>query len=708
MAILLVAMRSLALEEERVGAVGEELAAKAARLDVRESELREGNLDMQKKLDDTAIKLEELQKVKEASEKEASVVRDELLSVKKQYEQVKSMLLLLGLDPKQFSKSRRASNSTSKDMISDFNSTTRYRRRKETEKALQFIHGGATGSYYGAWDYIAANSPKELIDEFLSGYKRGRYLQETLGKAMKEFQSSPESIKHAVAMKYQNFLSRRKFNLVCKTQSSYFNGENEVWIPRNVQCLGINIRLPQAVSDKVVDKFVKDLNIGHCNQIPRTPGVTRTVTGLVLMIMDLHFRVPHLAKKLTWFNELENHFIFQFSDDGAPETSQLTMSLGSITFWNLGDRVRSRDYQYLLHCVSLSEKDQVLEDLWDQHTAEMALLEGNITTVCGKQCTAEFQPSADMSWQSWANNEVNQAATHPSPYANVSKTNMTTMGGSIGFGDGDTWEPYTNAVREKHVKLVQEFTSSLPATLSEKAKHENILTGKFDDFVNILGAPVVNCTLRSTAAEQELVWSTNDLLPFKQSTGNQVARLEMIHQTKQKPDYVKKDARLDVSAGNQAIMVGDDPQRKTETILCEKRSQTGHCMQGAGERVSRLEIAEQANERLVTHMENTCTKRQIPDAGKPGCGLGYLVPFIKEHYADENKSVCKNQFADEVTLTSHLASHGSQPLITAVNKAPKDMKVNELKTELRARRLCETGNKDILVRRLEGAIADEN
>ena len=57
--------------------------------------------------------------------------------------------------------------------------------------------------------------------------------------------------------------------------------------------------------------------------------------------------------------------------------------------------------------MSLSEKDQVLEDLWDRHTAEMAVLEGNIITVCGKQCTAEFHSSADMSWQSWANNEVN-------------------------------------------------------------------------------------------------------------------------------------------------------------------------------------------------------------------------------------------------------------------------------------------------------------
>ena len=45
--------RSLALEEERVGAVGKEIAAKAARLDTRKSELRKANLDIQKKLDDT-------------------------------------------------------------------------------------------------------------------------------------------------------------------------------------------------------------------------------------------------------------------------------------------------------------------------------------------------------------------------------------------------------------------------------------------------------------------------------------------------------------------------------------------------------------------------------------------------------------------------------------------------------------------------------
>ena len=251
----------------------------------------------------------------------------------------------------------------------------------------------------------------------MSGYKRGRYLQETFGKAIKDFLSSPEILNQAVAIKYQNYLSN--FNLVCKTHISFFNAENDVWVPRNVKCLGIDLRLPLAISDKNVDNYINTLNIGHCNQIPNTPGVSRTITGLVFMVIDLHVRVSRLANRLVWFNELENNFIFQFSDDGAPETSQVTMSIGSLTMWNLGDRVRSRDCQYLIHCVSLQEKHLVLENLWRQHTDEMALLEGNILTINGKQCTVEFQPSADMSWQIWANNEVNQTATHPSPYANV-------------------------------------------------------------------------------------------------------------------------------------------------------------------------------------------------------------------------------------------------------------------------------------------------
>ena len=121
-----------------------------------------------------------------------------------------------------------------------------------------------------------------------------------------------------------------------------------------MKCLGVDLRLPKlSVSDESVDRFVKSLDIGHITQLPGVSSVSRTVTGLVFMIIDLHLRVPHLSQKLLWFSENEKHFIFQFSDHGAPETSELTMSNGSMVCWNFGDQVRSRDFQYLLRCVSV-------------------------------------------------------------------------------------------------------------------------------------------------------------------------------------------------------------------------------------------------------------------------------------------------------------------------------------------------------------------
>jgi hypothetical protein len=170
-----------------------------------------------------------------------------------------------------------------------------------------------------------------MMDNLIGSYKRGTYLQGIFGKAVKDFNTSEEALKQAVAMKYQNYLSRRKFQLVCKTQSSVFNAEEEVWLPRNIKCMETEISLPKISNDSRVDEFVKSLDIGNVCQIGNYPRVSRTVTGLVYMIVDL--RLPRLRKQLRWFNGNQNHFVFQFSDDGAPETSELGMSVGSLTCW---------------------------------------------------------------------------------------------------------------------------------------------------------------------------------------------------------------------------------------------------------------------------------------------------------------------------------------------------------------------------------------
>jgi hypothetical protein len=183
---------------------------------------------------------------------------------------------------------------------------------------------------YGAWDYIAANAQREFVTDLFTGYKKGKHLQQLFGNSRKDYQISAQDMKHALTLKYQNFLSRRKCTLVCKIQASYFNTKKEICLTKNINCLGLDLRYPQPLSSKTVDLFVKNLNIGHVEQIPGTSGVSRTITGLIFMIIDQHLRVQHLSKKLVWFNEMENHFIFQFSDDGAPETSDLTMSIGTV------------------------------------------------------------------------------------------------------------------------------------------------------------------------------------------------------------------------------------------------------------------------------------------------------------------------------------------------------------------------------------------
>ncbi|CAH3043852.1 unnamed protein product [Porites lobata] len=71
------------------------------------------------------------------------------------------------------------------------------------------------------------------------------------------------------------------------------------------------------------------------------------------------------------------------------------------------------------------------------------------------------QPGADMSWQSWAANELNQAAKYPSPYANVHKGNICTMGGSIGFSDNDTLKSFTSEKRKSHHPWVEEMKMTL-------------------------------------------------------------------------------------------------------------------------------------------------------------------------------------------------------------------------------------------------------
>ena len=91
------------------------------------------------------VELVNLKRAFEEKSEQFESVKQEMSVKTLENQEIKSMVASLGLNYKQFSKSKRVNNSTSKEMINDSNSSTRYRRRKETEKALRFIHGGEVG-----------------------------------------------------------------------------------------------------------------------------------------------------------------------------------------------------------------------------------------------------------------------------------------------------------------------------------------------------------------------------------------------------------------------------------------------------------------------------------------------------------------------------------------------------------------------------------
>ena len=85
----------------------------------------------------------------------------------------------------------------------------------------------------------------------------------------------------------------------------------------------------------------------------------------------------------------------------------------------------------------------------------------------------------DQSWQSWANGELNQAATYPSPYAFVHKGSLGTMGGSIGHSDSatnKTWKPPTMEKRMEDLPKLEKFRSSLNSSLSQAKRHKKELS----------------------------------------------------------------------------------------------------------------------------------------------------------------------------------------------------------------------------------------
>ena len=67
---------------------------------------------------------------------------------------------------------------------------------------------------------MSGNAPKEMMENLISRYKRGKYAEGIVRQTVKDYMQSNNSLSEATNLKYRNFLSCMKYNVLCKTQSS--------------------------------------------------------------------------------------------------------------------------------------------------------------------------------------------------------------------------------------------------------------------------------------------------------------------------------------------------------------------------------------------------------------------------------------------------------------------------------------------------------
>ncbi|XP_078620594.1 uncharacterized protein LOC144887315 [Branchiostoma floridae x Branchiostoma japonicum] len=370
------------------------------------------------------------------------------------------------LDQKGHARTRLEGNPTTVEMM-EGKSETWYRRKKLSRECLECINGGPDGAAVAAFGLMVELASYEKIDKLMTKYKKGKYLQFKFNSITQKYEKSSDNIERSLAVRYNGELSRRDYQFQCRTTRSVFDPTKKVYIPRNSYIDGVTVRPSRLVSSSKLQSVVDSMDIGHIHPMPGHVGAMRPLVSLTTMIVDMYLRLPHLRSQLRWFKGRKNHFIFLFADDGTPETKDTSMTVATLTCWNFGKQVRSRNTQFLIHVVSASEKAAVLRAAWGEITFQAGLMEAESITIAGELCTFEFRAGGDESWAATALGETTGAATYPSPWANVSKSNMFIVGGKF----GETWKPWTMEQRKADLLKLEEYLSTLPSDLSESVRN---------------------------------------------------------------------------------------------------------------------------------------------------------------------------------------------------------------------------------------------
>ena len=228
-------------------------------------------------------------------------------------------------------------------------------------------------------------------------------------------------------------------------------------------------------------------------------GKYRDLTDLLLRLAQFYLKVDkHRVDKLTWFNNKQGYFKVAIGGDGAPFGKDDSALAWLVSFLNCGQRICSRDENFLLLGANCSEdcmpiKRYVLKLCEDIKVIEQKTFS---VTVDGEPCNLSFSfdlfPN-DMKYLAFLAGELSISAKYFSPFANVNKDDICDTKSTFGAEASDKWRPWTYQERVKVALAVTKKKQELshyrlkPATLRNKVTTFIAQKSSRTEFLPLLG-----------------------------------------------------------------------------------------------------------------------------------------------------------------------------------------------------------------------------
>ena len=163
---------SISLSQDTLSKLEDDIARLQVDLEAQRTQYRLENTIVQSQ--DTLLELERTVGLRVA---EKLQLEKDIAELCAEFDRVKFLF-----EKKGYAQKSRQKCETTLEMISGYNSSTRYKRLTETKNALSYIHGGEDGAVFGAWDFLTKHAGTDRLEEFVHKAKRGKFLQGIFAK----------------------------------------------------------------------------------------------------------------------------------------------------------------------------------------------------------------------------------------------------------------------------------------------------------------------------------------------------------------------------------------------------------------------------------------------------------------------------------------------------------------------------------------------